>query len=102
MATTRQLWRNLLVLLVAIAVVVGLLKAVPGLRGVGRTLSRISPGWLVLAVVLEILSCLGYVIAFQQVFRRVPQRTAAGVAWSELAFQTVFPAGGAGGLAFGS
>lgn len=93
--------RNLITLLVLIILVVGLFVALPGLHGVTKLLSRVTPGWIALAFTAEVLSCVGYVIAFQQVFPRVPTRTAARIAWAEMAFQTVFPAGGAGGLALG-
>ena len=85
-----------------IVLAIGLLAAVPGLRGVVDRLSRIGPGWIVLGVGAEVLSGLGYVIVFEQVFRRIPRGTAFRVAWSEMAFGVVFPAGGAGGLALGS
>ena len=43
---------------------VGLLLAVPGLHGVGDVVTDMTPGWVVVAVALEILSCLGYVVIF--------------------------------------
>jgi uncharacterized membrane protein YbhN (UPF0104 family) len=100
-AYARQLRRGVITLVVFVALVAGLLAAVPGLHGVTRPLSRISPGWIGLAVALEVLSGVGYVIAFQLVFARVPERTAARVAWAEMAFQAVVPAGGAGGFVLG-
>ena len=84
------------------ALVVGLLLAVPGLRGVARDVSHMKPGWVVLGVVLEILSCLGYVIAFLQVFERAPIRFGARVALSELAFGAAVSLGGAGSIAVGA
>jgi uncharacterized protein (TIRG00374 family) len=87
---------------VSVALVVGLLAAVPGLHGVTRLLSRMSPGWIALAIFLEVLSGAGYAVAFQAVFTRVPKRTAARVAWAELAFGAMVPAGGAGGIALGA
>ena len=96
-----KLRRNLITLVVLILVVVGLVTTLPGLHGVARRLSHVTPGWIALAVGVEVLSGIGYVIAFQQVFARVPRRTGTRVAWSEMAFQTVVPTGGAGGLALG-
>ena len=61
------------------ALVAGLLIAVPGLQGVAHTVTRMHKGWIVVAVVLELLSCLGYVLAFLQVFERAPIRF--GSAW---------------------
>ena len=42
-----------------------LLFAVPGLRDVADRLSDVNPWWVVLAVVLELGSCAGYVVAFR-------------------------------------
>ena len=90
-------------LLVVLMILVGaLLLAVPGLREVADRLSDVNPWWVVLAVVLELGSCLGYVLAFQHVFWRAPRRFAARVALSEMAFGAVVPAGGAGGIALGA
>ena len=80
----------------------GILMAVPGLSNVSHRLGEIDGRWIVLAIALELLSCLGYVLAFQLVFHRAPLRFAARVAWSQLAFGAVVPAGGAGGAAVGA
>src|SRR5215475_5732412 len=98
----RSLWRGLISLAILVAMVVGLLLAVPGLKGVANAVSDMSIGWLVVAVVLEILSCLGYVLAFLQVFDRAPIRFGARVALSELAFGAAVSLGGAGSVAVGA
>jgi hypothetical protein len=54
------------------------------------------------ALVLEILSCICYVIAFLQVFERAPIRLGARVALSELAFGAAVSVGGAGSVAVGA
>jgi len=64
---SRSLWRGLISLTILVAMVVGLLLAVRGLHGVGDAVSAMSGGWLIFAVSLEVLSCIGYVIAFLQV-----------------------------------
>jgi hypothetical protein len=51
-----------------------LLLAVPGLKGVATTVSKMQTMWVVVAVVLEVLSCASYVLAFLQVFDRAPLR----------------------------
>ncbi|MDQ2896320.1 MAG: flippase-like domain-containing protein [Actinomycetota bacterium] len=99
---SRSLWRGLISLIILVAMVVGLLLAVPGLHGVGDAVSEMSGGWLVLAVGLELLSCIGYVIAFLQVFERAPVRFGARVALSELAFGAAVSLGGAGSVAVGA
>ena len=57
--------------------------------------------WLILAVVLEILSCAGYILAFLQVFERSPIRFGARVALTELAFNSAVSLGGVGSVAVG-
>jgi uncharacterized membrane protein YbhN (UPF0104 family) len=98
----RSLWRGLISLAILVAIVVGLLLAVPGLSGVAHAVRHMKPGWLVVGVVLEILSCLGYVLAFLQVFDRAPVRFGARVALSELAFGAAVSLGGAGSVAVGA
>jgi hypothetical protein len=51
----RSLRNGLITLGLAIALVVGLLLAVPGLKGVATTLSNLSPQWVAVAVALEVL-----------------------------------------------
>ncbi|MGI8507109.1 MAG: lysylphosphatidylglycerol synthase transmembrane domain-containing protein [Solirubrobacteraceae bacterium] len=99
---SRSLWRGLISLAILVAIVVGLLLAVPGLHGVADAVSDMSGGWLLVAVALEILSCLGYVVAFLQVFDRAPIRFGARVALSELAFGAAVSLGGAGSVAVGA
>jgi uncharacterized membrane protein YbhN (UPF0104 family) len=61
-----------------------------------------NAGTLTLAVVLELLSCFGYVFAFWLVFRRAPFVFAARVAWTEMAFGAAVSLGGAGSVAIGA
>jgi uncharacterized membrane protein YbhN (UPF0104 family) len=98
---TRNLRHGLISLGVLVALVVGLVLAVPGLHQVGH---HIADMWLPdvgLAILFEVLSCLGYVICFLQVFDRAPIRFAARVALSELAFGAAVSLGGAGSVAIG-
>ena len=98
----RSLWRGLISLAILVVLVVSLLLAVPGLHSVGDAVSDMNFGWVALAVALEIGSCLGYVIAFLQVFDRAPVRFGARVALSELAFGAAVSLGGAGSIAVGA
>jgi uncharacterized membrane protein YbhN (UPF0104 family) len=100
-AAGKSLWRNLIWLGALVALAVGLLLAVPGLQGVAHTVSRMNVRWLILAVVLEILSCAGYILAFLQVFERSPIRFGARVALTELAFNSAVSLGGVGSVAVG-
>jgi uncharacterized membrane protein YbhN (UPF0104 family) len=99
---TKRLWHGLLSLGVLVALVVGLLLAVPGLHGVAAEVTHMPAGWVVLAVALEAFSCVGYIIAFLQVFDRAPVRFGARVALSELAFGAAVSLGGAGSVAVGA
>ncbi len=99
---TRRLWTGLLSLGVLVALVVGLLLAVPGLHSVAKDITRMGSGWVIVAIALEAFSCVGYVIAFLQVFDRAPVRFGARVALSELAFGTAVSLGGVGSIAVGA
>ncbi len=99
---SRNLVHGLISLVILILLAVCLLLAVPGLHKVGHEIEHMDASWLVLAVVLEILSCFGYIIAFLQVFERAPRRFGARVAMSELAFGAAVSLGGAGSIAVGA
>jgi len=97
----RSLRNGFITLILGGALVVGLLLAVPGLKGVATTVSHMKVEWVVVAVVLEALSCASYVVAFLQVFDRAPLRVGARVALSEEAFGAAVSLGGVGSLAVG-
>ncbi len=98
----RSLRNGFITLVLAGALVVGLLLAVPGLKGVANTVSGMKAQWVVAAVVLEVLSCGCYVVAFLQVFERAPVRVGSYVALSEEAFGAAVSLGGVGSLAIGA
>jgi len=75
---------------------------VPGLQGVATTLSHMQTQWILVAILLEVLSCASYVVAFLQVFERAPFRLGARVALSEEAFGAAVSLGGVGSLAVGA
>ncbi len=97
----RSLRNGFITLVLAGALVVGLLLAVPGLKGVAHTVTHMKAQWVAVAVVLEMLSCASYVVAFLQVFERAPFRVGSYVALSEEAFGAAVSIGGAGSLAVG-
>lgn len=75
----------------------------PGLGQVRDLLADATPGWLMLAVLLEALSFVSYVVMFRPVFcRRMSWRTSWNIAGSELAMGSLVPASGAGGLVLGA
>src|SRR5690242_14656591 len=91
------LWTAALLLLL-----LGIGLAVPDLRQVLDRASQARVGWLVLAVGMELASCLGYVATMRLVLPRAPAREVRRLAWAEMAFGAVVPAGGAGSLAVGA
>jgi uncharacterized membrane protein YbhN (UPF0104 family) len=97
----RSLRNGFITLILGGALVAGLLLAVPGLKGVATTVSHMKAPWVVVAILLEVLSCAGYVVAFLQVFNRAPFRVGAQVALSEEAFGAAVSLGGVGSLAVG-
>jgi uncharacterized membrane protein YbhN (UPF0104 family) len=98
----RRLRHGLISLAILLVLIVGLVLAVPGLHGVGHVVTNMKLSWVIVAIVLEVLSCLGYVLAFLQVFERAPLVLGARVALSELAFGAAVSLGGAGSAAVGA
>jgi uncharacterized membrane protein YbhN (UPF0104 family) len=97
----RQLRRGIIGLAILGLLIVTLLAAVPGLHGVSDELRDARIPWVAAAVALELLSCLGFVLAFQLVFARAPLRFAARLALAEIGFGAAISVGGAGGAALG-
>jgi uncharacterized membrane protein YbhN (UPF0104 family) len=96
--------RRSLIIIGAIALVtVALIVLVPGLASLRERFAGAQPSWLVLAAVLQLGSCAGYVLVFRGVFcRRMSWRTSTEIGMSELAANSVLSVGGAGGLALGA
>jgi uncharacterized membrane protein YbhN (UPF0104 family) len=101
-SATRSLRRGLISLAILVALAGGLILSVPGLHGVGHTLAHMALGWIAVGIALEILSCLGYVLAFLQVFETTPLRFGGRVALTEQAFGAAVSLGGAGSVAVGA
>ena len=99
----RAIGRRALQATAALAALVAVLLLAPGLGEVRDKLVGASPGWVVLATLLEGLSFASYVVMFGPVF-------CTGLSWkrswqiggSELAMGSLVPASGAGGLALGA
>jgi uncharacterized membrane protein YbhN (UPF0104 family) len=98
----RSLRNGFITLVLAGALAVGLLLAVPGLKGVATTVSNMKAQWVIVAIMLEVLSCASYIVAFLLVFDRAPRRLGAQVALSEEAFGAAVAVGGAGSVAVGA
>jgi uncharacterized membrane protein YbhN (UPF0104 family) len=75
----------------------------PGLGDVRDLLVEASPGWLILAALLEALSFVSYVVMFGPIFcTGLTRRRSWQIGGSELAMGSLVPASGAGGLALGA
>jgi hypothetical protein len=81
----------------AVLVILGVVAALaPGLGDVRQRLEGAQPGWLGVAIVLELLSCLSYVLLFRPIFcARMSLRTSYQLAMSQLAVGSLVPASGA-------
>jgi uncharacterized membrane protein YbhN (UPF0104 family) len=99
----RRLRRKTLQVVIVLAVLALIVFLAPGLGQVRDRLEGASPGWIGLAIALEALSGLSYVVMFKPLFcPRMPWRTSFEIGWSELAMGSIVPASGAGGLALGA
>jgi uncharacterized membrane protein YbhN (UPF0104 family) len=99
----RHLWRRLIELAAFVGVVALLVGALPGLSDVRQRFADADPWFIVLAGVLELASCLSYVIVFREVFcRRLPWGFSYNLALAEQGTNVLVPTGGAGGLALGA
>jgi len=99
---TRNLKHGVISMVVLVAMAIGLLLAVPSLHDVEHEILRMAIPMVLLAIGLEVLSCVGYIVVFLLVFDRAPVRFGARVALSELAFGAAVALGGAGSVAVGA
>lgn len=99
----RRLQRRAVQVLALAGVAALAVALAPGLGEVRDELSGASTGWLLVALGLEALSGVSYVLLFRPVFcRRMSWRKSWQIGWSELAAGSLVPASGAGGLALGA
>ncbi len=99
----RRLGRRALQIVLLLGVI-GLLAALmPGLGEVRDKLANADYGWLAVAIALEALSGMSYVLMFRPVFcRQMTFRSAMEISWAELGMGSLVPASGIGGLALGA
>jgi len=101
--SSSRLRRSLLTVAAIVLVIVAAIVLVPGLGSLRDRFAGAQPGWLVLAGALQLGSCASYVLLFRAVFcSRMSWRTSSEIGLSELAANSVFSVGGAGGLALGA
>ncbi len=99
----KSLRRRALQALLAGTILTAIILFAPGLGEVRDHLADASPGWLLVAALMEALSFLSYVIMFGPIFcTGLGWRRAWEIGGSELAMGSLVPASGAGGLALGA
>ena len=99
----RRIGRRLAEYVALGGVVVILLVFGPGLGTLRDRLSHAALGWVAVAVVLELLSALSYVVIFRSVFcPRMGWRFSYQIGMAEQAANSVLSVSGAGGLALGA
>ena len=98
-----RLKRALLILAGIIVVLAAAILLLPGLDSLRDRFHGAEPGWLAFAALLEVASCASYVMVFRGVFcDRMSWRTSTEIGLGELAANSLFSVGGAGGLALGA
>ncbi len=100
-AQSRNLRNGLISLAIFFVLVAALLLAVPGLRSAGEKITDAKLGWVAAGVGFELLSCMGYVVLFELVFK-MERRFSRRLALSELAVNSVVSVSGIGGIALGA
>src|SRR3954469_4991153 len=99
----RRLRRQLLIVGAIIVAIVALVGLLPGLGSLRDHFAQADPLWLAFAVLLQVASCLSYVLVFRRVFcNHMSWATSYQIGMSELATNSLLSVGGAGGLALGA
>jgi uncharacterized protein (TIRG00374 family) len=101
-AQSRTLRNSLISLAVFFALVAGLLLGVPSLKAAGEQITDANTSWIAIALVLEVLSCVSYVVLFNLVFGRLGRSLSSRLSLSELAVNSVVSVSGLAGIALGA
>jgi uncharacterized membrane protein YbhN (UPF0104 family) len=101
-AQSRTLRNSIISLAVFFALVAALLFGVPGLDSAGDRIAHANSAWVAAGVVLEVLSCAGYVVLFELVFGRLGKGLTSRLSLSELAVNSVVSVSGLAGIALGA
>jgi putative heme transporter len=100
-AQSRRLRNGLISLALFFVLVAALMLAVPGLRSAGEKITDANAAWVAAGVGFELLSCAGYLVLFELVFK-MERRFSRRLALSELAVNSVVSVSGIGGIALGA
>jgi uncharacterized membrane protein YbhN (UPF0104 family) len=99
---SRTLRNSIISLGIFFTIVAGLLAGVPGLRSAADRITDAKPAWIIAGIVMEVLSCLGYVVLFELVFGMLSRRLTSLLSLSELAVNSVVSVSGLAGIALGA
>jgi uncharacterized protein (TIRG00374 family) len=99
---TRTLRNSIISLAIFFALMAGLLTGVPGLRSAAERITDANPGWVIAGLVLEVLSCVGYMVLFDLIFGRIGRRLVSRLSLAELAMNSVVSVSGLAGIALGA
>jgi uncharacterized membrane protein YbhN (UPF0104 family) len=99
---SRRLRNSMISLAVFFAFVAGMLAGVPGLRSAAERITDAKPGLVIAGVVLEVLSCVGYMVLFDLVFGRIGRGLVSRLSLAELAMNSVVSVSGLAGIALGA
>ena len=99
----RRLLRRVLQIAALLGVLLLIVFLAPGLGEVRSKLEGADPAWIAVAIGLEFMSCVSYVLMFRPIFcSHMPWRTSWEISWSSLGMGSIVPASGAAGLALGA
>jgi uncharacterized membrane protein YbhN (UPF0104 family) len=101
-AQSRTLRNSVISLAIFFAIVAALFLSVPGLRSAGELITDAGLAWIGGGILLEVLSCLGYVVLFALVFGGLSRRLISRLSLSELAVNSVVSVSGLAGIALGA
>jgi uncharacterized membrane protein YbhN (UPF0104 family) len=101
-AQSRTLRNSIISLAIFFALLAALLFSVPSLRSAADRITDADPAWVGAGVVLEVLSCAGYVVLFGLVFGALAQRLSSRLSLAELAVNSVVSVSGLAGIALGA
>ncbi len=101
-AQSRTLRNSIISLAIFFALVIALLFGVPGLDSAADRITHANIPWVLAGVVLEVLSCLGYVVLFDLVFGRLGRSLSSRLSLAELAVNSVVSVSGLAGIALGA
>lgn len=99
--TRKQLLRRAGLAVGVVAAVVLAIVELPGLNAIRARFTHADPGWIVVAVFMQVASVASFAIALQRTFRaRLSPRSAIPLGMTAQGVNAVVPAGGTAGFAF--